>query len=363
MKPPAGRRRRLTGFIAWGGAGSIALLAALAALPVRNAAALTEDESNTISVFQRISPSVVFITSSQLRRSLFSLNVYEIPRGSGSGFIWNSAGMIVTNYHVVANAERLMVTLSSGDTVQARIIGSAPDKDLAVISIDALERDLQPVPLGDSSKLEVGRKVLAIGNPFGLDTTLTQGIVSALGREIKARSGRTIRDVVQTDAAINPGNSGGPLLDSNGRLVGVNTAIYSPSGTNTGIGFAIPVNTVRRVVPQLIQHGRIQRPTLGIEIAPDQWQRYLRLPGVVVTRVYPGMPAERAGIIAWHYDHAGRRVPGDIILAIDGRPTPNGDDLLDDLERRQPGDTVTVATQRDGKQRRFKVTLAAPSNR
>ena len=326
------------------------------------AAALTEDEANTISIFDRISPSVVFIASSQLRRSLFSLDVYEVPRGSGSGFIWNEAGMIVTNHHVVSGAERLLVTLSSGDTVQARIVGVAPGKDLAVLGLDAEALGLEPVPLGDSDRLAVGRKVLAIGNPFGLDTTLTQGIISALGREIKARGGRSIRNVIQTDAAINPGNSGGPLLDSDGRLVGVNTAIYSPSGASAGIGFAIPVNTVRRIVPQLIQYGRVQRPTLGVETAPDHWRRYLRLTGVAITRVYPRTPAAAAGMTSWRFDRLGRLVPGDVIRALGEYPVKTRGDLLDALERRRAGDTVTITVERSGKLRRFDVTLAHPAD-
>ena len=338
-------------------------LALATALPVCGAAGLTEDEANTIAIFERISPSVVFIASSQLRRKLFSLDVYEIPRGSASGFIWNDAGMVVTNHHVVSRAQRLTVTLSNGDAVQARIVGVAPDKDLAVLSIDAGRRDLKPVPLGDSDRLAVGRKVLAIGNPFGLDTTLTQGIISALGREIKAQGGRAIRDVIQTDAAINPGNSGGPLLDSDGRLVGVNTAIYSPSGASAGIGFAIPVNTLRRIVPQLIQYGRVQRPSLGIEIAPDHWGRYLRLPGVAVTRVHRNSPAEQAGMVPWRFGRSGRLVPGDVIRAIDGRAIKNRSDLLDALESHQADDTISLIAERDGQRRRLGITLAPSSGR
>ena len=210
----------------------------------------TDDEANTTEVFSNASPSVVYVTSTALRRQRFSLNVLEIPQGAGSGFVWDDSGLIVTNYHVVARANRLTVTLSDQREFEAKVVGLAPERDLAVLRLIAPPDQLIELPLGDSSELSVGRKVMAIGNPFGLDTTLTVGVVSALGREIQSPSGRKIRGVVQTDAAINPGNSGGPLLNSLGQLVGVNTAIYSPSGASAGIGFAIPVDTVRRVVNQ-----------------------------------------------------------------------------------------------------------------
>jgi S1-C subfamily serine protease len=206
----------------------------------------TDDEANTTEVFSNASPSVVYVTSTALRRQMFSLNVMEIPQGAGSGFVWDDSGLIVTNYHVVARSNRLTVTLSDQREFEAQVVGLAPERDLAVLRLLDPPEGLVELPLGDSSELSVGRKVLAIGNPFGLDTTLTVGVVSALGREIQSPSGRQIRGVIQTDAAINPGNSGGPLLNSLGQLIGVNTAIYSPSGASAGIGFAIPVNTVER---------------------------------------------------------------------------------------------------------------------
>ena len=213
---------------------------------------LGADERNTIDLFQKIAPAVVSIKNAALRRDFFSLNIYEIPQGAGSGFVWDDQGHVVTNFHVIYQADKIEVVLDNQHTYEARLIGGAPEFDLAVVKIDAPKESLQPIALGSSKDLRVGQKVLAIGNPFGLDHSLSTGVVSALGRSIQSLTGRKINDVIQTDAAINPGNSGGPLLDSFGRLIGVNTAIYSPSGGSAGIGFAIPGDTVRRIVPQLI---------------------------------------------------------------------------------------------------------------
>ena len=235
--------------------------------PVEARGDLASDEQNTIDIFRYSAPSVVYITSIALRRDFFSLNAYEIPQGTGSGFIWDKQGRVVTNYHVISDANRLEVTLADHSTWKAVLVGAAPDRDLAVLQISAPADKLRPISIGESKNLLVGQKVYAIGNPFGLDQTLTTGIVSALGREISSATGRTIHDVIQPDAAINPGNSGGPLLDSAGRLIGVNTAIYSPSGASSGIGFAVPVGEVNRVVPQIISKGKMIRPGLGITLA------------------------------------------------------------------------------------------------
>ena len=279
----------------------------------------TDDESNTTEVFQRASPAVVFVTSSELRRQRFTRNVMEIPRGAGSGFVWDAnSGLIVTNYHVVAGADRLAITLADEDAFPAEVVGLAPERDLAVLRMIDPPNDLTELPLGDSSELSVGSKVMAIGNPFGLDTTLTVGVVSALDREIQSPSNRTIRGVIQTDAAINPGNSGGPLLNSLGQLVGVNTAIYSPSGGSAGIGFAIPVNTVIEVVPQLIAFGKIMRPVLGVELASDRWLRRYRVDGVPIVRTYRGFPAETAGMMGARRGSRGEIILGDVITEIDG---------------------------------------------
>ncbi len=254
---------------------------------------LGPEEIRQIEVFRRAAPSVVNVHSLALRRNLFSLDVFEIPRGSGSGFVWDREGHVVTNFHVLEGGSSFQVTLSDQSTWEAKLVGAAPAKDLAVLRIDAPRRKLDPLELGHSSTLVAGQKVLALGNPFGLDHSLTVGVVSALGRELRAPNGRTIRDVIQTDAAINPGNSGGPLLDSSGRLIGVNSAIYSPSGASAGVGFAVPVDTVRRLVPQLIQHGRPIRPGIGIVPLSEAIAARNELEGVVIREIVPGTPAER----------------------------------------------------------------------
>tara|TARA_B100001540_G_C15807269_1_gene642659 strand:+ start:1761 stop:2831 length:1071 start_codon:yes stop_codon:yes gene_type:complete len=333
------------------------LLAARAGAEVDYLSFATEDEANTTEVFGKASPAVVYVTNTALRRSLFSLDVREIPRGSGTGFVWNEQGLIVTNYHVIAGAHRLTVTLADRSVHDAEIIGVAPEKDLAVLRIEDPPDDLATLPLGDSSELTVGRKVLAIGNPFGLDTTLTTGVVSALGREIQAPSNRRIRGVIQTDAAINPGNSGGPLLNSLGQLIGVNTAIYSPSGASAGIGFAIPVNTVKEVVPQLISYGRMLRPIIGVELASDRWVRRYRIEGVPVVQVYPGLPAAEAGMSGAWRNARGEVVLGDIITAIDGRPIRSQDDYFSALEAHKPGDEVTIETRLGERERSYRVRL------
>ncbi|MCB1680085.1 MAG: trypsin-like peptidase domain-containing protein [Halioglobus sp.] len=317
----------------------------------------TEDEANTTEIFSRASPAVVYVTNTALRRSFFSLNVEEIPRGSGTGFVWDKSGLIVTNFHVIAGAHRLTVTLQDRSSYDAAVIGVAPEKDLAVLRIENPPDDLVTLPTGDSSELSVGRKVLAIGNPFGLDTTLTTGIVSALGREIQAPGNRRIRGVIQTDAAINPGNSGGPLLNSLGQLIGVNTAIYSPSGASAGIGFAIPVNTVKDVVPQLISYGRVLRPMIGVELASDRWVRRYRIDGLPVVQVYPGLPADRAGIVGAYRGARGEVVLGDIITHIDDRVMRSNDDYYAALEEHEPGDTITVRTLRADRRLSYRVQL------
>ena len=322
----------------------------------------TDDERNNIAVFENASPSVVFVTNTQLRRQRFSLNVMEIPRGSGTGFIWDDSGLIVTNYHVVHGASKITITLQSNRSYEAQLVGQAPEKDIALLKIDAPDEVLSALPLGDSSALSVGRKVLAIGNPFALDTTLTVGVVSALGREIKSINNRTIKNVVQTDAAINPGNSGGPLLDSHGKLIGVNTAIYSPSGASAGIGFAIPVNTLKVIIPQLIQHGKLFRPVIGIETLTDYWTRRLRVKGVAILSVREGMPADKAGMIGVREDWRGNIHLGDVIIAINGENVTNEDSLLSQLEQYEPGDSITVTTLRDEEIHNYDVTLIAPED-
>lgn len=319
----------------------------------------TDDEANTTEVFQLASPAVVFVTSTELRRQRFTRNVMEIPRGAGSGFIWNAdSGLVVTNYHVVAGADRLTITLEDEQAFQAEVVGLAPERDLAVLRMMDPPDNLTELPVGDSSELSVGRKVMAIGNPFGLDTTLTVGVVSALDREIQSPSNRTIRGVIQTDAAINPGNSGGPLLNSLGQLIGVNTAIYSPSGGSAGIGFAIPVNTVIEVVPQLIAFGKIMRPVLGVELASDRWLRRYRVEGVPIVRTYRGFPAAVAGMVGARRGSRGEIILGDVITEIDGERVANNDEFLSEMERHRVGDTIDIVTTREGEEKRFTVELS-----
>ena len=325
----------------------------------------TNDEENNIEIFKRSSPSVVHITNSRLVRSFYSLNPQEVPQGTGTGFIWNQEGYIVTNFHVIQQANVVTVTLQDGTSYEAVPVGSDPDKDLAVLRINVPEPELSPVILGDSSLLEVGRKVIAIGNPFGLDTTMTVGVVSALGREIDSISRRKIRDVIQTDAAINPGNSGGPLLNSLGQLVGVNTAIYSPSGVNSGIGFAIPVNTVKRIVPELITFGRVQTPILGITHIPqpDYYRELWGIEGVIVMDVVPGADPAQVGMRGLKRVQRGRIQLGDVIFEIDGESVSNEDDYANIMEQHRAGDVVNIKTRRDNRVMNYDIELKAPINR
>ena len=326
--------------------------------PVTARGDLAGDEQNTIDIFRSAAPSVVYITSIAVRRNLFSLNVYEIPQGTGSGFIWDRQGRIVTNFHVISDASRLEVTLADHSSWKASLVGAAPDRDLAVLQITAPASKLQPIAVGESNNLLVGQKVFAIGNPFGLDQTLTTGVVSALGREITAVTGRTIHDVIQTDAAINPGNSGGPLLDSAGRLIGVNTAIYSPSGASSGIGFAVPVGEVNRVVPQIISKGKVLRPGLGLTLANRSLTGDLGLEGVLVLKVVSGSAAEQAGLRGTSQVGDGL-VLGDIILAVNGRKVTDYDSLRDEIERYEVGASVLLTLLRDEATAEVSVQLEA----
>lgn len=320
---------------------------------------LASDEKATIELFKSVSPSVVHVTNLSERRDAFSLNVQQVQRGTGTGFLWDEKGWVVTNYHVVQGASVVRVVLADHSSFDSREVWGYPDKDLAVVRIRAPKEKLPPIRLGSSHDLQVGQKTFAIGNPFGLDQTLTTGIVSALGREIESANGRPIRGVIQTSAAINPGNSGGPLLDSEGRLIGVNTAILSPSGTFAGIGFAIPVDEVNRVIPQLIAHGKVVRPRLGVQVAEDQQAQRLGVDkGALVIQVVPGSPAQKAGLRGTRLDENRDVVLGDVLIAIDGKPIATGNDLFSVLEGYEPGQTVTVSFLRNGERREAKATLA-----
>lgn len=321
-------------------------------------AGLTREEERNITIFRNVSSSVVYISNISLRRDFFSLDVFEIPRGAGSGFVWDDLGHVVTNFHVISEGSRFRVTLE-GEDYDARLVGVAPNKDLAVLRISAPRDLLRPLVLGTSGDLLVGQTVLAVGNPFGLDQTLTTGVVSALGRELKSPGGLPIRDVIQTDAAINPGNSGGPLLDSGGRLIGVNTAIYSPSGASAGIGFAVPVDTVRRLVPQLIEHGKPLQPGIGVDLVSDRWAARLGIRGVIVRRVVRGGPADRAGIEGLRQSRYGDLRLGDVIVAVADDPIRSIRDLAVAFDELGVGGRAEVTVERDGRSRTVEMELTA----
>ncbi len=327
--------------------------------PITPRGDLATNERATITLFRQTSPSVVFITTATIRRDIFNLNLSEIPQGNGSGFLWDQDGHVITNFHVIQDASSAKVTLADQSVWDAQLVGVAPSKDLAVLYIDAPRQRLKPLALGTSHDLLVGQTVLAIGNPFGLDYTLTTGIISALGREITSVTGRTITGVIQTDAAINPGNSGGPLLDSAGRLIGVNTAIYSPSGSSAGIGFAVPVDIVNRVVPQIIRYGRVIQPGLGIRIADDAAAERLELPGVLIIQVEPQSGAAAAGLRGTRRTPRGRLILGDIIVAVASDSVTSSNDLLNALEKHRVGDSVEIEIIRGNKRLRVPVRLQA----
>lgn len=319
---------------------------------------LAADEKATIELFKRVAPSVVHVDNVARNFDWRSLNESEVRQGSASGFVWDQSGHIVTNYHVIHDAAKAWVTLADNTRLEAELVGVDESKDLAVLKVTCPADKLQPIPLGTSFDLEVGQKVFAIGSPFELDQTLTTGIIGGLGREIESISGRPIQGVIQTDAAINPGNSGGPLLDSAGRLIGVTTAIKSPSGGSVGIGFAVPVDTVQRVVPQLINSGKVKRPGLGIRLLDDRLTARLRLKGVVIDEVFPNSAAEKAGLRGVDRE---RQVTGDAIIEVDGHEVRNQNDLYRSLDRHDVGETVRITVLRNEKPLEVTVTLQALS--
>lgn len=322
---------------------------------------LTAPEQRLISLFETSRDSVVSITTGQRRVDPWMRRAEIVPSGSGSGFFWGDEGHIVTNAHVIQRAVRADVSLADGRVLPARLVGTAPQYDLAVLQVDLDGVAVQPITTGESVDLKVGQSVLAIGNPFGLDWTLTTGIVSALDREIPIGNG-VIEGLIQTDAAINPGNSGGPLLDSGGRLIGVNTAIFSPSGASSGIGFAVPVDLVKRVVPQLIASGVYRPPVLGVRFDPriDDLARRNGIEGVVILSVEPNGPAEIAGLQPAARGRNGGLIPGDVIQGVNARKITSGDDLSAALDDFDAGDEVTLSIWREGDTREVQVTLAAP---
>ncbi len=324
---------------------------------------LGAEERATIELFEQARDSVVFISTRSRVRDIWSRNVFTVPRGNGSGFVWDESGHVVTNLHVIEGASEASVKLADGRDYRASLVGASPAHDIAVLRIHVPNKRPQPVPLGSSHDLKVGQKVFAIGNPFGLDWTLTSGIVSALNRSINAEGGVAIENLIQTDAAVNPGNSGGPLLDSAGRLIGITTAIYSPSGASAGIGFAVPVDTVNRVVPQIIRHGRYIRPTLGIRTDEELNRRLselLKVRGVVVLRPAPGKPLA-GGLRETTVGRDGAIALGDVIVAVEGKPIESVAQLLARLDDFKPGDTVGVTVLRQGRATTLPITLGTDS--
>ena len=335
------------------------LLAALlaSAAPVR--AVLLSDEQNTIAVFKEAAPSVVYVTNVAIGQNPY-MDEFAIPQGAGSGFVWDTKGHVVTNFHVVQGGDAFLVTLGDQTQLEAKLVGADPTKDIAVLKIVSKSiPKLKPLKVGSIDNLQVGQKAIAIGNPFGLDHTLTTGVISALGREVQGIGGVTIRDMIQTDAAINPGNSGGPLLDSDGNVIGMNTVIYSRTGTSAGIGFAVPVSFIRRIVPQLIAHGKVVRPGLGISILTAGQKYYLvgDEDGVVVDKVSPGSPAAKAGLRGLRRLPGGRVALGDMIIGIEKHSVKNFDDLYNALDRFKAGDEVEVRILRNGQKASLRTTL------
>ena len=325
---------------------------------------ITEDEKNNIAVYEKVADGVVNITSIAVQLDFF-FNPFP-TQGSGSGSIIDTKGHILTNHHVVANAQKLEVTLADGSKWPAKLVGSDPDNDLAVIKIDAPKEKLKVIPMGDSKNLRIGQKVLAIGNPFGLERTLTTGVISSLGRTIRSDAGYLIEDVIQTDAAINPGNSGGPLLNSEGEIIGINSAIISPSGGSVGIGFAIPVNTAKRVVPELISKGYVSYPYIGATIQSliPEIAQFLKLKverGAMIAEVVKGGPADKAGLRGGNQRvQVGNMiviVGGDIVVKADQHEVKTHDDLIRYIREKRPGDTIFLRIYRKGNFMDIKVTL------
>ena len=351
-------------FVAWRefGGGLGGLFQDAEPRPVTARGELASDEKATIELFREISPSVVHVATNEVRSGRFTMNALEIEQGTGSGFLWNEDGYVVTNFHVVAGGNRWVVSLADRSSHTARLVGADPELDLAVLKIDAPLRTLRPIPIGTSYDLQVGQKVFAIGNPFGLDQTLTTGVISGLGRRIRSITGHAIRDVIQTDAAINPGNSGGPLLDSAGRLVGVNTSILSPSGVSAGVGFAVPVDVVNRVVPKLISNGSedgeslVVRAGFGITIASESFARLQGVEGVIVSDVLEGSAGERAGLRPIAQREDGSYLM-DVIVEVAGRSVRYNHDLFAILRDKAVGEAVEVKFLRGERVRTTEVVL------
>jgi len=335
-----------------------------------NAFSITEDEKNNIAVYEKVADGVVNVTSTAIQMDFF-FNAFP-TQGSGSGSIIDTRGHILTNHHVVANAQKLEVTLADGSKWPAKLIGSDPDSDLAVIKIDAPNEKLKVIPIGDSKNLRIGQKVLAIGNPFGLERTLTTGVISSLGRTIRSGVGTLMEDIIQTDAAINPGNSGGPLLNSEGEIIGINSAIVSPSGGSVGIGFAIPVNTAKRMVPELLSKGYVTYSWIGANLLSliPEIAKYLKVSverGAMITEVVKGGPADKAGLKGGSQRvQVGNMivvVGGDIVVKADQHDVKNNDELIRYIREKKPGETILLKVLRKERFEEVKVTLGEKPRR
>lgn len=317
--------------------------------------ALLPDEQNTVQVFQQASPKVVYVHRLTTVTNHYSFKKMQVPDGSGSGIIWDDKGHIVTNYHVIKGADKLAITLNN-ITVPARVIGAEPRKDIAVLQIKSphalsLLKSFKPFEIVRLGDLIVGQKAIAIGNPFGLDHSLSKGVISALGRQVPGIGGVTIRNMIQTDTPINPGNSGGPLLNSAGQLIGLNTMIYSPSGSSAGVGFAVPADDIQRIVSQIIQHGRVVLSGIGIQsVAPNIARRLGVHKGILVADVLPNTPASKVQLQPTHRDAWGRIVLGDVIVALNGHAVENYDALYNLLTEIKVGEKITLSVLRGNKQ-------------
>jgi S1-C subfamily serine protease len=322
---------------------------------------LTAEEQNTIEVVRKTRNSVVYVINVQFVRDFFSSSEQAVPRGSGSGFVWDGQGHIVTNFHVIDEGDKFMVSFPDQKQVEATLVGRDPNRDIAVLKLKEQVAGITPIPVGTSRDLLVGQKVVAIGNPFGLDHTVTTGIVSALGRGVPGAGGVTIRDMIQTDASINPGNSGGPLVNSSGELIGMNTMIVG-SDTSTGVGFAIPVDTIGKIVPQIIRFGKVTRPDLaGVSFVRDEVAQRAGIEGAVILEVAQGSRAYQLGLRGLHRDAFGRLLVRDVITGIDGAKIRSYDDLFNALDSHKIGDAVTLTVEREGKARPVRIELTGNS--
>jgi S1-C subfamily serine protease len=338
-----------------------ALLAFLSNSVLATEKMLLENEKNSISIFQSAASSIVNVSNMKVGRGIFDMDATEVEAGMGSGFVWDKAGYLVTNFHVVDNGQSFLIAFKDDKKqYRAKLVGADPKKDIAVLKLDELPTNLNPIIVGESKTLQVGQKALAIGNPLGLDHTLTTGIISALDRKIRGYGGVSISGMIQTDAAINPGNSGGALLDSQGKLIGINAMIYNGAGaqSSAGLGFAIPVDTVKIIVPQLIKHGKVIRPGLGIAILEEYYAaRFGVREGVVIKIIDPKGPSGKVGLRGIRSDRQGQYYLGDVIIGIDALPVKNFDDLYTILDKYKIGDKVKIRFIRDNKEKTVELTL------